>query len=252
MVRIVTVLISTLAAAVLLGGGCGTKAPSADAGASALAPQQAYVQREPSEGGIGKMYLGREVAEVMGHRRAAWMERPERERTELPARLVRALDLRPSDVVADIGAGTGYFTFRIAPEVPRGLVYAVDIQQAMVDTLGARVHRREVENVRPLQGTILDPRLPNGSIDLVLIVDAYHEFSHPHEMMTALYEDLKPGGRLAIVEYRGEDPTVPVEPLHKMSADQIQREMEVHGFQWRETLDVLPQQHLMIFERPVG
>ncbi len=243
------VIVAVLAVGLL--SGCRTQ-QSRPQPASAGEEAGSYAQRAPSPSGIGKVYMGREVGQVRGHEALAWLERDERARTELPARLVRALDLQPSDVVADVGAGTGYFTFRLAPEVPRGLVYAVDIQQAMIDTLGARMHRRGAENVRPHHGTIMNPRLPEGALDLALIVDAYHEFSHPREMMQALYADLKPGGRLVVVEYRAEDPTVSADPLHRMSERQILREMQAAGFAWRETLDVLPQQHLVVFEKPVG
>lgn len=201
--------------------------------------------------GSGKMYMGREIALVTEHDPgAAQLERPEREVTEFPNRVVEALSLKPDEVVADIGAGTGYFTFRIQPYVPKGQVFAVDIQPEMLEQVSERAARDSVSNVVPVLGTIRNPNLPAGSVDLALIVISYHEFSHPREMMINIFEALRPGGRVVLVEYRGEDPTLQVGPLHRMTEVQARKEMEAVGFVWAETKDVLPQQHLMIFEKP--
>ena len=170
----------------------------------------------------------------------------------MPDRVVGALDLSPSDVVADIGAGTGYFTFRLARKVPRGRVLAVDIQPEMLELIRARAERSGADHVETVLGTPRDPNLPGGTVDLALMVDAYHEFSHPREMMEHIVEALEPGGRVVLVEYRGEDPTLPVGRLHRMTEDQARREMEAVGLRWRETKDILPQQHLMIFEKPLA
>ena len=220
-------------------------------GTSRLAGDGPYEYGPASRDGTGKFYMGREIALVMGHRGAGWLERPSRETEELPGRVVQALELQPSDVVADIGAGTGYFTFRIAPQVPTGRVFAVDIQPEMLDIVRERMGEQGLDNVVPVLGTPEDPNLPPSSTDVALMVDAYHEFSHPREMMTAIVEALKPGGRVVLVEYRGEDPTVPIKPLHKMTEAQARREMEAVGLRWRETRDFLPQQHVLIFEKPV-
>ena len=207
---------------------------------------------EPSPGGTGKVYMGREIAQVTDHDPGAlWLERPEREATEFPQRVVQALDLQPTDVVADIGAGTGYFTFRLSQHVPEGKVLAVDIQQEMLDRIQARMMADSVDNVELILGTVEDPNLPPASIDEAVIVVSYHEFSHPHEMMTHIVAALKPGGRLVLVEYRGEDATLQVDALHKMTEAQARREMEAVGLVWAETKDVLPQQHFMVFEKPV-
>jgi FkbM family methyltransferase len=210
-----------------------------------------YEYREGSDQGTGKFYMGREIAPVMGHRGANWLERPEREATELPSRVVRAMDLQPSDVVADLGAGTGYFTLRIAPEVPNGRVYAVDIQPEMLSIIRERMRKRELHNIKLVRGAPDDPKLPDSTLDAALMVDAYHEFSHPREMMVHLKEALKPGGKVYLVEYRAEDPTVPIKPLHKMTEQQAKKEMTAVGLHWRRTMDVLPQQHLMVFQRPM-
>ena len=209
-----------------------------------------YSHIEPTRDGIGKVYKGREISQVMGHLGAGWLERPEREREEQPAALINALDLAKDATVADIGAGTGYFTFRLAEQVPQGSVLAVDIQPEMLDLLNAGEAERGLTNVEPILGDIDDPKLPAGEVDLVLLVDAYHEFSHPKEMMAGIVVGLKPGGRVALVEYRGEDPTVPIKPLHKMTEAQAIRELEAAGLEHVETLDVLPRQHLMIFRKP--
>jgi SAM-dependent methyltransferase len=199
--------------------------------------------------GIGKFYMGREIAQVMGHQGAAWLERSSREWEERPDQLVAALQLRPTDVVADIGAGTGYFSFRISPLVPHGKVLAVDIQPEMLDILNFLKQENQTTNVEPILGSETDPRLPPDSVDLTLMVDAYHEFAYPREMMQAIATALKPGGRAALVEYRGENPFIPIKGLHKMSQKQIRQEMQAVGLIWQETQDFLPQQHLMMFQK---
>lgn len=212
-------------------------------------PDTAYVERAPSRGGTGRFYMGREIAQVMGHQGIAWMERPEREWTELPEAVLDAMDLAPDAVVADIGAGTGYFTVRLARRVPEGLVFAVDVQPELLELLERRLDAERLENVRVVQGRPTHPNLPPGRLDAVLIVDAYHEFAYPREMLRGLLEALRPGGRLFLVEYRAEDPTLPIHPLHRMSEAQARRELEANGFRWIETRDFLPHQHFMVFER---
>ena len=211
-----------------------------------------YEARSLESGGINKVYMGREIAQVLGEGGMQWLERPARDDVELPGRVVGALNLSPSDVVADIGAGTGYFTFRMAPEVPAGRVLAVDILPEMVARIRARADSMGVDNVRAILGTRMDPRLPDEAVDVALIVDAYHEFSHPREMMTNIVQSLEPGGRLVLVEYRGEDPTLPIKPLHAMTERQARLEMEAVGLRWRATVDILPRQHIMIFEKADG
>ena len=211
-------------------------------------PERYEVRREHDPYGIGKFYKGREIAQVMGHLGAGWLDRPEREREEEPAKLMKALKLRPGDVVADIGAGSGYFTFRLAEAVgPKGKVYANDIQKEMLDLIRQRMRDKRVTNVEPVLGTITDTKLPPASVDLILLVDVYHEFSHPFEMTEAMVKALKPGGRLVFVEYRLEDPKIPILLVHKMSQRQVLKEMAEHPLRHVETNNTLPRQHIMSF-----
>ncbi len=200
--------------------------------------------------GIGKFYMGREISKVMGHLGASWLERPKREQEERTDLLVKGLDLKPTDKIADIGAGSGYFSFRMAKLVPEGKVFAVDISPQMVGMVRAKMAQLKVTNMEPVQSTITQTKLPTNSIDAALIVDAYHEFSHPLEMATSILNSLKPGGKLILIEYRMEDPSVPIKLLHKMSEKQAKLEMQVAGFKWEKTLTMLPQQHFMVFRKP--
>ncbi|MBE9015528.1 SAM-dependent methyltransferase [Chroococcidiopsis sp. CCALA 051] len=211
-----------------------------------------YEYRSPSADGIGKFYLGREIAKVMGHTGSLWLERPSREREEQPTKAIAALDLKPTDVVADIGAGTGYFSFRLAKVVPQGKVFAVDVQPEMLDIIEFLKQENKITNVEPVLGAIANPNLPTNSIDLALMVDAYHEFSHPNEMMKKLVKSLKPAGRVVLVEYRRENPFIPIKTLHKMTQKQARKEMQAIGLQWQTTKDVLPSQHIMIFTKGNG
>jgi len=153
--------------------------------------------------------------------------------------------------VADIGAGSGYFSFRIASRVPSGKVFAVDIQPEMLQLIEGQKRELNVDNIESVLGTIDDPNLEPGSIDAAIMVDAYHEFSHPFEMIDGIYNALRPGGRIFLLEYRGEDASVPIRPLHKMTQEQVRKEMSVFGLEWTETLDFLPWQHMMVFTKPI-
>ena len=212
---------------------------------------EVYRFQPPSRDGIGKIYLGREIAQVMGHEGAYWLERPSREPQEHPQAIVDLLALQPDDVVADIGAGTGYMTRRLAEKVPEGEVLAVDIQPEMLQLLEARIAEAGLSRVKGIHGSVEDPHLPPERVDLALMVDAYHEFEFPFEMMTHLKAALKPGGRVVLAEYRAENPLVLIKRLHKMSETQIKREMRAVGLTWLKTDESLPQQHLFFFEKPV-
>lgn len=239
------------AAAVLLATAltaCAADPPASPAGASA----DVYTYRPAARDGIGKVYQGREISFVMGHLGAGWLERPDREREERTDLLLQNLPLEADDVVADIGAGTGFFSLPIAGRVPEGRVLAVDIQPEMLAIVASRAKSGGIANVEPVQATETDPRLPPGTVDLVLMVDAYHEFSYPYEVMQGIVRGLKPGGRVVLIEYRAEDPAVPILTLHKMSETQARKEMKAVGLEWVETRDFLPQQHYMVFRKPAG
>lgn len=228
---------------------------SPPASAPAQMPEKAspyYSTTRPSADGIGKVYMGREIAQVMGHMGAGWLERRDREAEEAPGKAIALMDLRPTDVVADIGAGTGYFSLRIAPRVPRGKVLAEDIEPAMLNDIRRNARRAGVANIEPILGTVEDPRLPEAGVDVVLMVDAYHEFDHPREMMEAIVRALRPGGRVVDLEYRAEDPNVAIKPHHKMTEAQAVKEMRAVGLEHLVTHEDLPQQHLMVFRKPLA
>lgn len=215
-------------------------------------PEAAYEKRaDHDRDGTGIFYFGREIAQVMGHQGASWLDRPEREEEEKTALMVDRLKFQPGDIVADIGAGTGYVSEKIAARVgPTGLVYATDIQQEMIDQLDAKMKARGVTNVKGLLGAIDDAKLPPAGVDAVIMVDVYHEFDHPWEMTRSIIAGLKPGGRLIFVEYRAEDPKVPIKKVHKMAEAQVRKEMAAHPeLEHLETIPALPRQHLIVFRR---
>ncbi|WP_413467376.1 class I SAM-dependent methyltransferase [Pleurocapsa sp. FMAR1] len=202
-------------------------------------------------GGIGKYYMGREIAQVMGHQAMMWLERDSRETEERPTTTVQQLELKPDDVVADIGAGTGYFSFRMAEKVPKGKVYAVDIQPEMLDAVNFLKEENNIANVETILGKEDNPNLPPASIDLAFMVDAYHEFAYPREMMAGIYQALKPGGRVVLLEYRKENPLIMIKPLHKMTQKQVKKELQAVGLKWQTTKEFLPEQHFLVFNKPV-
>ncbi len=220
---------------------------SADSNISANSIYQSKIP--PSTDGIGKIYMGREIAQVMGHQGAGWLERDSREVEENPNQLITELELKPTDIVADIGAGTGYFSFKIATLLPSSKVVAVDIQPEMIEILELLKQEKKILNVETRLGTVSNPNLPESSIDMALMVDAYHEFDHPREMLQNIVKALKPNGRVVLAEYKGENPFVAIKPLHKMTQKQVKKEMTAVGLSWQKTKDNLPQQHLMIFQK---
>ena len=221
----------------------------------ALLPQQGthppYVKMDDHDpDGIGISYMGREIAQVMGHEAADWLDRPERETEEAPSMLVKSLQLKPGMKVADIGAGSGYLSFMMAKKVgAKGTVYAEDIQPEMLDIVQAKSVENHQKNVTPWLGTTTDPKLPASSIDLMIMVDVYHEFDKPYEMVTNMVKGLKHGGRLVFVEYRKEDPEVPIKLVHKMSVAQVRKEMTNFPLAYQQTIEILPRQHVIIFTK---
>lgn len=237
---LVALLVLLAAAGLLVQAGDPPKQP---------APRYEY-RRDHDPDGIGKFYMGREIARVMGHQAVDWLERPEREEEEAPSKMLAALKIKPGEVIADIGAGSGYHAFRMAKMVgDRGKIYAVDIQAEMLAVIRKRMRRDKVTNIIPLLGTETDPKLPPASCDTILMVDVYHEFSHPYEMIETMLKALKPGGRLVFVEFRLEDPKVPIKLLHRMSQRQVLKEMAPHPLRHVTTIETLPWQHLILFAK---
>ena len=209
--------------------------------------QEQYSFKNGDPSGIGKWYLGREIAYVMGYQGISWLERPEREEEERVSVLLKNMDLKPNEVVADIGAGSGYHVFKIAPSVKLGKVYAVDIQQEMLDAMKAKMNQKSISNVVLVKGGEQSVNLPVNSIDKVLMVDVYHEFSFPYEIIMSVRTALKPNGKIYLIEYRGEDPRVPIKAVHKMTEAQAIKEMKAAGFVLEENIANLPWQHCMVF-----
>ena len=225
---------------------CLSSAARADGGVAA----ERYTSVDAGADGIGKRYMGRDIAAVMGWQGAAWLEREEREREERTDLLLQALQLQPGMVVADIGAGTGYLSRRMAPAVTAsGRVLAVDVQPQMVAMLHDMVHRTGLTQIHPLLGAPDDVRLPASSVDLAIMVDVYHELAYPYEVLVSIDRALRPGARVVFVEYRAEDPRVPIKALHKMSEAQVRREAAVHGWVWDRTVGTLPWQHVVVFRK---
>jgi ubiquinone/menaquinone biosynthesis C-methylase UbiE len=193
---------------------------------------------------------GRQIAPVMGADGAAWLERPEREAEEAPEKALDALAPWTGKVVADVGAGTGYFSLRMARRVgATGKVYANDLQPEMLDMLRTKAAKAGISNVEPVLGSEADPKLPVNALDLVLLVDVYHEFSRPQQMLQHIRASLKPDGRLVLLEYRKEDPSIPIRPEHKMSVKEVRTEVEAEGYKLDRVIETLPRQHIIIFKK---
>jgi precorrin-6B methylase 2 len=196
---------------------------------------------------------GREYAHVMLADGASWLTRPERAAEEQPDKALDALDIAKGSTVADIGAGSGYMTLRLAKRVgPDGKVYANDIQPRMLDLLRQNMRQQKVTNIEPVLGEVDDPKLPAGALDLELLVDVYHEFSQPQQMLRRLRDALKPDGRLVLLEYRAEDPSVPIREEHKMTVAQVKAEVTPEGFRFDRVIETLPRQHILIFRKPAS
>ncbi|MEL7351195.1 MAG: class I SAM-dependent methyltransferase [Cyanobacteria bacterium P01_A01_bin.116] len=208
-----------------------------------------YSYKSPSSDGIGKVYYGREIANVMGYQGANWLARPSRATEERSDMAVDALMLKKDDVVADIGAGLGYISFQLSRMVADGKVVAVDVQSEMIELLEAERDKYGVQNIETVLGTDADPNLPAESIDMAVMFDAYHEFAYPEEMMAGIVKALRPGGQVVLAEYRAENPLVLIKKHHKMTQKQVKKELTAAGLTWVKTDDRLPQQHLMFFEK---
>lgn len=206
-----------------------------------------YTYKNGDPNGIGKWYLGREIAYVMGFPGINWLERSDREEEELVSQLIANINIKPTDIIADIGAGSGYHVFRMAPLANKGSIYAVDIQEQMLAAMEAKKTQNGVENVQLILGSEKSVNLPVNSVDKVLMVDVYHEFSYPKEMIASIKKALRPNGQIYLIEYRGEDDWVPIKKVHKMTEAQTVKEMQAAGFSLKENLSNLPWQHCMVF-----
>ncbi|MDG1218580.1 MAG: class I SAM-dependent methyltransferase [Flavobacteriaceae bacterium] len=208
---------------------------------------QKYIYKKGDYNGIGKWYMDREIAYVMGYEGIGWLERSEREKEENVSKLIQNMDIKPNDKIADIGAGSGYHVFRIAPIANKGMVYAVDIQTEMLMAIENIKERSKIKNIKTILGSEESVYLPKNSVDKILMVDVYHEFSFPIEMINSIKSALKPEGELFLIEYRAEDPNVPIKKIHKMSEKQAVKEMNAAGFKLKKNINNLPWQHCMIF-----
>ncbi|EPR68166.1 class I SAM-dependent methyltransferase [Cyclobacterium qasimii] len=208
-----------------------------------------YSQKEPSRDGIGKVYMGREISHVMGFHGVAWLERESRSEEENTELTIANLPINESSKVADVGAGSGFYTFRIAARVPAGKVYAVDIQQEALNYIDNKAAEQKADNVITVLGTEKSPNLPENTLDLVIMVDVYHELAFPKEMLQNIKKSLKPTGKLLLIEYRGEDPKVAIKPLHKMTVKQVKKELEANGFKLTTNGQFLNIQHFLVFDK---
>jgi len=208
---------------------------------------QKYIYKKGDYNGIGKWYMDREIAYVMGYEGIGWLERSEREKEENVSKLIQNMGIKPNDTIADIGAGSGYHVFRIAPIANKGMVYAVDIQTEMLMAIENIKETSKIKNIKTILGSEESVYLPENSVDKILMVDVYHEFSFPIEMITSIKRALKPEGELFLIEYRAEDPNVPIKKIHKMSEKQAVKEMNAAGFKLKRNINNLPWQHCMIF-----
>ena len=208
---------------------------------------QKYIYKKGDYNGIGKWYMDREIAYVMGYEGIGWLERSEREKEENVSKLIQNMGIKTNDTIADIGAGSGYHVFRIAPIANKGMVYAVDIQTEMLMAIENIKETSKIKNIKTILGSEESVYLPENSVDKILMVDVYHEFSFPIEMITSIKRALKPEGELFLIEYRAEDPNVPIKKIHKMSEKQAVKEMNAAGFKLKRNINNLPRQHCMIF-----
>ncbi|WGK64863.1 class I SAM-dependent methyltransferase [Croceiramulus getboli] len=206
-----------------------------------------YTYKSGDPNGINKWYQGRQIARVMGYQGMSWLERPEREEEEKTSRLLENMNIQVDDTLADIGAGSGYHVFKMAPKASEGLIYAVDIQEEMLQAMRSKKQELGISNVRLIQGGEQSVNLPLNAVDKVLMVDVYHEFSHPAELLQSIKEALRADGRIYLIEYRGEDPSIPIKPIHKMTEKQAVKEFQAAGFKLQQNIDNLPWQHCMIF-----
>ena len=217
-----------------------------------LAAQERYTVKSGDPNGINKWYMGRQIAQVMSHFGIGWLERQEREQEENTTQLLKNLAVQPGMAIGDIGAGSGYHSTLLSNMVGNGKVYAVDVEPEMIAYLNERIKREGKKNIIPVLSTEKAVSLPANSMDMMLLVDVYHEFSFPYEMTRSMLEALKPGGKLVLVEFRAEDQNVPIKTIHKMSQQQAVKEFKAAGFSFEKNISNLPWQHCLIFRKPIN
>lgn len=210
---------------------------------------ETYSYKSGNPNGIGKWYMGREISHVMGYRGVNWLERSDREKEEQTSLLIKNMKIKADEIIADIGAGSGYHVFKMAPLATAGTIYAVDIQEEMLEAIRVKKEEKDIENVVLIKGAEKSVNLPENTVNKVLMVDVYHEFSYPKEMLQSIYEALTENGEVYLIEYRKEDPEVPIKLLHKMTEKQAVREFEANGFRLKENIENLPWQHCMVFSK---
>lgn len=208
-----------------------------------------YTYKKGDVNGIGKWYMGREIAGIMSYRGISWLERASREKEENTSKLINNLGIEPTDTIADIGAGSGYHSFKMASKAKEGLIYSVDIQEGMLEAISEKKKETGVQNITIVLGNDKSTELPDNSVDKVVMVDVYHEFSYPLEMLLSIKKALKPGGKIYLLEYKAEDPKIRIKRVHKMSIAQATKEFEAAGFKLERNIDNLPLQHCMIFSK---
>ena len=208
-----------------------------------------YTYGAASPGGTGKFYMGREIAHVMGASNAAWLDRSSRPQEEHTQLAIDKIEVPENGVIADIGAGTGYYTFKLAPKVPQGKVYAVEIQDEMITALKERKKKLNVTNVEVIKGSTTSVNVPGNSIDLAIMVDVYHELEYPVEMLTSIKKSLKKDGKILLIEYKGEDPAVAIRPLHKTTVEQLNKELSANGFKLTYEGKFMPIQHFLVYKK---
>lgn len=209
--------------------------------------KEVYTYKSGDPNGTGKWYMGREIAYVMGYQGMSWLERPEREKEENTSKLLKNMNIKPGDTIADIGAGSGYHVFKMSSMLTNGFVFAVDIQDEMLTVIDQQIQKSKINNVTTKKGTEKTVNLPDNSIDKILMVDVYHEFSFPVEMIASIKKALKDDGKIYLIEYRAEDASVPIKEVHKMSEKQAVKEMNAAGFKLEVNKTNLPWQHCMVF-----
>jgi precorrin-6B methylase 2 len=238
-----------MVASLVLSGACNNSQVRQKPDNAAGLKTTSYSFKTPHPDGIGKVYMGREIAGIMGSGGGSWLDRDTRQAEEDVTAAIARMPLSPASVVADIGAGTGYYSFRIAPRVPQGKVWAVEVQQEFIAALKKQKADLGLNQVAVVQGSSSSPNLPEAAIDLAIMVDVYHELEFPQEMLQAIHRALKPEGKLLLLEYRAEDPAIPIKALHKMSAAQVNKELGANGFALVKQEGFLPIQHFLLFEK---